>query len=60
MPSKRKKVKRFSATKAVKAIARERIGSPPATRKEENPKKQDRPKHKPGLSELLDSGDRDL
>ncbi len=55
MPSRKKKIKRFSATKTVKEIARERIGSPPPTRRDENPKKQGKEKHKPTLGELLDS-----
>lgn len=48
----RKKLKPFRASKAVKAAAREQIGSPPPTRavpvKKEKP-----PKHKPTLRDLL-------
>jgi len=49
----RKKPKPFRAVDAVKAAAREKIGSPPPTRREPNVKKQARPKHKPTLGKLL-------
>ena len=52
MPRKRKKAK-FSAVKAVKANAREVLGSPRPTRREENPKKSKSEKHKPTLGSLL-------
>ncbi len=50
------KKKTFSATKAVKANARERVGTPPPSRplptlKE---KAEARPKHKETLADLLD------
>ena len=52
---KKKKLKKFRAVEAVKALARERIGTPPAgsvipNRKK---KKQDSKKHKPTLEQLL-------
>ncbi|HEY1799765.1 MAG TPA: hypothetical protein VGG46_02425 [Terriglobales bacterium] len=37
---KRRKVKRFRAVEAVKALARERIGAPPAGQVIPNPKKK--------------------
>ncbi|MHB1021356.1 MAG: hypothetical protein ACYC46_01970 [Acidobacteriaceae bacterium] len=45
----------FSKTKAVKAIARERVGPPPAGRviQDEKRKSADKPKHKPTLGEIL-------
>jgi hypothetical protein len=49
----RKKLKPFRAVDAVKAAAREKIGSPPPTRREPNVKKERRQKHKPTLSKLL-------
>ena len=49
----RKKLKPFRAVDAVKAAARETIGSPPPTRREPNVKKERRQKHKPTLSKLL-------
>jgi hypothetical protein len=52
MPQK-KKQKRFSAVKAVKALARERVGAPPPVRKEEDTRKQRKEKHKPTLGRLL-------
>ena len=51
--SQKKKQKRFSAVKAVKALARERVGTPPPVRKEENIRKQTKEKHKPTLAKLL-------
>ncbi len=50
---KKKKLKPFRAVKAVKAIARETVGSPPATRRDPDRKKQSREKHKPTLGRLL-------
>ena len=50
----RKKKKKFSATKAIKALARELIGAPPPVQKVptlKESRKQD--KHKPTLGKLL-------
>ena len=52
MPRKRKKAK-FSAVKAVKANARERLGSPRPTQRQDNPKKSKTEKHKATLGTLL-------
>jgi len=54
MPGKRKQ-KRFSRVEAVKALARERIGSPPPQRVvPDKKKKREKPeKHKSTLSDLL-------
>jgi hypothetical protein len=49
----RKKPKPFRAVDAVKAAAREKIGSPPPTRREPNVKKKRREKHKSTLGKLL-------
>jgi len=49
----RRKPKPFRAVDAVKAAAREKIGSPPPTRREANVKKERRQKHKTTLAELL-------
>jgi hypothetical protein len=54
--AKKRKPGRFSATKAVKAAAREKIGTPPATRRESAKPKSDE-KHKPSLSDLLSERD---
>ncbi len=51
MPRKRK-IKRFSAAKAVKAAAREQIGAPPPTRRAPTLKEKGE-KHKPTLGRLL-------
>jgi hypothetical protein len=50
---KKKKAKRFRAVEAVKALARERIGSPPASRVVPDRKKKKTEKHKPKLETLL-------
>jgi hypothetical protein len=58
VPGKKKKKKKFSVTKAVKAAARERIGTVPPTRSVPEKKKTPAEKHKPTLSKLLaDSGE---
>ena len=53
----KKKAKKFSAVKAVKANARERVGQPKAERIiEDKPREQRRKaKHKPTLSETLNT-----
>jgi hypothetical protein len=51
--AKKKKPKAFSAVKAVKSIAREKMGAPPVTRRKESAKKSPQPKHKKTLSKLL-------
>jgi hypothetical protein len=57
MARKRAKKKTFSAIKAVKANARERLGQPKAERViEEKPRKGERAaKHKPTLGDLLEA-----
>jgi hypothetical protein len=52
MPRKRKK-KRFHAVTAVKELARERVGSPPAEKIVIEKKKKPE-KHRPTLNRLLD------
>jgi hypothetical protein len=49
----------FSATKAVKANARERLGTPPPSRALPDPKQKAAatPKHKETLSDLLERQD---
>jgi len=49
----RKKPKRFRAVTAVKELARERIGTPPAEKVVPNKKKRPE-KHKPTLGKLLE------
>jgi len=51
---KRKKRKRFRAVEAVKAMARERIGTPPASRVIPDRKHREKEKHKPTWRDLLD------
>jgi len=55
MPSKPRKPKPFRAASAVKAAARETIGTPPPTRAEpaEKKRKQKAEKHKPTLGKIL-------
>ncbi len=55
MPRK-KKVKRFRAVTAVKELARERVGSPPAGKIVVEKKKKPE-KHKPTLNRLLDEAE---
>jgi hypothetical protein len=52
--AKKKKPKRFRAVAAVKAMARERIGTPRPTQVVPNRKKRKQEKHKPTLDELLE------
>jgi hypothetical protein len=51
--TKKKRPKPFRAVDAVKAAAREKIGSPPPTRRLPDPKKSAREKHKRTLGKLL-------
>jgi hypothetical protein len=53
MVKKKGKKKVFRASKAVKEIARDVIGSPPPTKRLVPKTKQDREKHKPTLNDLL-------
>jgi len=50
---KRKKRKEFRAVEAVKALARERIGTPPASRVVPDRRKRKEEKHKSTLEKLL-------
>jgi hypothetical protein len=51
--ARRKKPKPFRAVKAVKAAARQAIGTPPPMRRESSSKNKTDGKHKPTLSKLL-------
>ena len=54
MPKKRPKKRTFSAVKAVKANARERVGQPkPARVVESEPRTGRDAKHKPNLDQLI-------
>jgi hypothetical protein len=50
--ARKKKVKRFYAVQAVKELARERLGEPPAAKVVPH-KKKNPAKHKPTLGKLL-------
>jgi hypothetical protein len=52
VPKKRRK-KRFTATKAVKSMARTAIGTPRPVQREESRKRVKNQKHKPTLGKLL-------
>ncbi len=54
MATKKRKPKRFTAVEAVKTMAREQIGTPPASRVVPNRKKKKTEKHKPTLGKMLD------
>ena len=54
--ARKRKVKRFRAVQAVKELARERVGAPPAERIV--PQKKSKPeKHRPTLGKLLAEGE---
>jgi hypothetical protein len=52
----KKKVKRFRAVQAVKELARERMGAPPAAKVVPHKNKK-AAKHKPTLGKLLDEAE---
>jgi hypothetical protein len=54
--ARKKKVKRFQAVQAVKELARERMGAPPAGKVVPH-KKKDPEKHRATLEKLLDEGE---
>ena len=54
MPRK-KKVKKFRAVEAVKALARERIGTPKASQVVPDRREEKGEKHKPTLGKMLDT-----
>ena len=56
MPRK-KKLKKFTATKAVKSMARAALGTPPPVQREEGIKRRKQPKHKPTLGKLLNEAE---
>jgi hypothetical protein len=56
--ARKKMVKRFGAVQAVKELARERMGAPPAGKVVPHKNKK-ADKHKPTLGKLLDDTDRD-
>jgi hypothetical protein len=58
MPSKPRKPKPFRASAAVKAVAREVIGTPPPTPAPPTQRKPKAEKHKPTLGKLLDEAER--
>ncbi len=58
MPSKPRKPKPFRASSAVKAAAREAIGTPPPTRAQPTERKQKADKHRPTLGKLLGDAER--
>ena len=54
----KRKAEKFSATKAVKANARRRVGQPkPAKVVEDAPRTGRRAKYKPKLGDLIDKGE---
>jgi len=52
--AKKKRPKKFRAVTAVKALARERIGTPPPTKIVPNKRRPSEEKHKPTLGEMLE------
>ena len=55
--AKKKKVKKFSATSAVKAASRAVLGTPPPVKRAENKKHAKKNKHKASLGKLLADAD---
>jgi len=55
--AKKKKIRPFRATTAVKSAAREVLGTPPPVRRAENKKLSKKQKHKPTLGKLLSDRD---
>jgi hypothetical protein len=55
---KKKKLKKFTATSAVKAASRAVLGTPPPVKRVENKKQAKKDKHKPSLGKLLADADR--
>jgi hypothetical protein len=51
--ARKRKPKVFKAATAVRSLARERIGTPAPTVRDQNRKKQPREKHKPTMGKLL-------
>jgi hypothetical protein len=51
--ARKRKPKPFKAATAVRSLARERLGTPPPTVREEDRRKQKGEKHKPTLGKLL-------
>ena len=56
---KKKRKPKFRKVEAVKALARERIGTPPSGRVIPGRTKREKEKHKPTLGELLEGHSRD-
>ena len=57
MMPKKKKLKKFSATSAVKAASRAVLGTPPPVKRAENKKHARKDKHKRSLDKLLADAD---
>ena len=55
---KKKKLKKFSATSAVKAASRAVLGTPPPVKRAENKKQDKQNKHKPSIAKLMADADR--
>ena len=55
---KKKKLKRFKATSAVKAASRAVLGTPPPVKRAENKKRQRKQKYKLSLGKMLADADR--
>jgi hypothetical protein len=57
VPKKKKKLKKFTATIAVKSMSRAALGSPPPVRRKESKKRVEKAKHKATLGKLLADSD---
>jgi hypothetical protein len=54
--ARKRKIKRFHAVQAVKAVARERIGTPPASQVVSSRKKKKTEKHKTTMQRMIAEG----
>ena len=55
---KKKKLKKFSATSAVKAASRAVLGTPPPVKRVESKRQTRKAKHKPSLGKMLADAER--
>jgi len=55
--AKKKKLRKFTAARAVKSMARTAIGAPPPVQREESRKRRKKEKYKPTLNRLIADSD---
>ena len=55
--AKKKKLRKFTAARAVKSMARAAIGAPPPVQREESKKRRRKEKYKPTMDRLIADSD---